>query len=138
MPILNRRGFCATSARTLFSLLTTVLTTSCEQYECPTQAPIPGPYVEVVVTDASTGQAAADSVRGYLQNGDYLDKLVVCGVNDNGVAILLCGGFKLSGTYTIVLEKAGYRRWTLHGVRVPLGRCGVLDVARVTAELERL
>lgn len=103
----------------------------------PTCAPSYGAAVAVVARDAQTGAVLpAAGTRGAVRDGAFVDSLVPVAMESPEVRTLLAGGAR-AGTYTITLERVGYRVWTREGVTVVRGVCGIVTVGLIT-DLERL
>lgn len=98
--------------------------------------PVVRPAIEVEVRDEVTDAFRADSARGVVQDGAYTDSLHI--VRYNGPEIVpsaLGAAYERPGTYSIHIERVGYRPWDTTGVRVLADECGaspVQLVARLT------
>lgn len=97
---------------------------------CTTEAV---PSITVDVRDAATHAPAAAGANGYAREGSFrVDLLVPDRALD---ALTMYGPFERPGTYSVVVEKAGYQRWTKENVRVRKGECHV-ETARLQADLQ--
>ncbi len=85
--------------------------------------------IEVSALDSISQLSVADSARGVVQSGSYLDSLrLVFGV--------LLGGTKL-GTYDVTVDRPGYREWIRADVQVTRqGPCGNVIPVQLTALLQ--
>lgn len=96
---------------------------------------LPVERLAVEVRDAQTEEFRADSARGVAQDGTYTDSLLI--VRYHGADIVpaaLGGAYGRPGTYTLRVERAGYRPWDTVGVHVQADRCGPITV-QVVARL---
>ena len=86
--------------------------------------------VTVAVRDSTTGQAAADGAIG---------TLVGAGVNDtlfHADSLTIFGGDRL-GTYTVTINRPGYRTWSASDVHVTeVGECGNVLPVPLSAKLQ--
>jgi hypothetical protein len=97
---------------------------------CTTEA---SPAVQVRVLDSATGAPAAEGAKLVIRDGAYADSAT----GFPGVAEI-AAGFEETGTFDVLVRKAGYREWTRQDVRVTRGgSCDKVQTARLTAELER-
>jgi len=113
-------------------------TAACGDSLEPACLPVERPAVEVEIRDAQTDEFRADSARGVAQDGTYADSLQI--VRYHGAEIVpaaLGGAYGRPGTYTLRIERAGYRPWDTVGIHVPADRCGPITVL-VVARLSRL
>jgi hypothetical protein len=89
------------------------------------------PSVVVTVRDSTSGQAAADGAIG---------TLVGAGVDDTLTrtdSLTLIGGNQ-TGTYTVTIDRPGYRTWTAINIRVTeIGPCGQVIPVQLNARLQR-
>ena len=109
-----------------------------EPGEKTTALPCPNRYspgIIVEIYDAASGEPAADDVLGYVLDGAYADTLRPHGMTGEGKAVSLQGAHERAGTYTVVIKKSGYAEWSVEGIVVKTGPCGVLTVV-VEAQLE--
>ena len=86
------------------------------------------PAVEVVVTDAVTGQPAAGGAAGVVRDGAYVDSLRFARGSGDGTVLSLRAADERPGTYAVEVRKPGYLPWTAAGVRVGRGDCHVRTV----------
>ena len=121
--------------------LTLALLTGCENpfagdYLCPDDR---SPAIEVEIRDARTGAPVAQDARGAVHDGAYIDSLKPSGGTgpDPFVLVSRSAAEERPGTYLVEVTHAGYQPWTMGGVRVGAGRCGV-RTRRLTASLEPL
>ena len=85
--------------------------------------------IEVSALDSISQVSVADSARGVVQSGSYLDSMRLA----YGV---LLGGNKL-GTYQVTIDRPGYREWIRADVRVTQqGPCGNVIPVQLTARLQ--
>jgi len=70
----------------------------------------PSIAIEVNALDSISQLSVADSARGVVQSGSYLDSLHLSGR-------VLLGGTKL-GTYQVTVDRPGYREWVHANVHV--------------------
>lgn len=91
---------------------------------------IPSRAIVVAVRDSTTGAAAADGAFGTVESAGRVDTLT------QSDSLLMFGGTRL-GTYSVVIEHAGYDAWTTSGVNVTqLGSCGNVLPVQLTASLQ--
>lgn len=91
------------------------------------------PGIVVEIYDAHTGAPSAQDARGWVRDGDFQEGLR--GAEDrDGVLISLQGAFERPGTYSVHVEKDGYRPWRLENVGVSADVCHVQTV-RLEARL---
>jgi hypothetical protein len=108
---------------------------ACQDGLEPACLPVVRPAIEVEVRDALTGEFRADSARGIAQDGAYADSLWI--VRYHGPEIVpsaLGGAYERPGTYSVRVERNGYRPWDTTRVRVQADRCGAFPV-RLVARL---
>lgn len=89
--------------------------------------------ITVVVRDSVTGQAAAQGALAVARDGTYADTLRII-EGASGPPLMLGGVRSRTGTYTVRIEKPGYRPWDARDVNVYSGECGIQTTAR-TANL---
>jgi hypothetical protein len=89
--------------------------------------------VVIAVNDSITGASVADSARGVVQAGSYVDSLHLAYPPP-----VLVGGMQL-GTYQVIVDRAGYHEWTRNGVLVSqrAGPCNTIQSVHLTALLQR-
>lgn len=96
------------------------------------------PAVEVVVVDARSGAYVARGARGTVRDGSFSDTLSRArslGAPPEDTLVSLQGAYERPGTYTVAVERAGYRPWQQGGVTVTRDACHVNTVL-LTARLE--
>jgi len=89
--------------------------------------------VVIAVNDSVTGASVADSARGVVQAGSYVDSLHLAYPPPR-----LVGGTQLD-TYQGIIDRAGYREWTRKDVVVSQreGPCNTIEPVQLTALLQR-
>lgn len=93
------------------------------------------PGVMIEVRDASTGQPAGCDTKGSAESAGEVQSL------DNGTPCSLdpaaqyVSGISHTGTWRVTLEKDGYKTWSVDGVQVKSGVCG-LQTVQLRADLE--
>ena len=89
--------------------------------------------VEVTVTDSVTGASIADAAHGVVQNASTTDTLQYFPSPP-----LLAGGSTL-GTFSIIIDHAGYAHWRGDSVTVSnLGPCGNVIPVQFAAKMQPL
>ena len=78
--------------------------------------------VEVAVTDSATGAHLARGTRGAIRSLFREDSLRLENEEEPDPLWLVAG--QDGGTYSVRLERAGYRDWSRTGVEVEAGDCG--------------
>lgn len=105
-------------------------------YACPA---VIKPAIVVEIRDRRSGAPLADDARGAVHDGAYVDSLMPYEGTGSGAGPLLLFSRRAAderpGNYSIEVRHPGYRTWTLSGVRVFTGQCGV-RIRRVSASLE--
>lgn len=81
------------------------------------------PAVTVAVVDARTGASIAGGARGYVQDGAYRDSLRIVRWGSLDAPELLGAADARPGTYTIVIERVHYARWSATGIRTRSDGC---------------
>lgn len=82
--------------------------------------------------DSISGRAIADAAQGTLQRGTTVDTLA------HVDSLTLDGGQSL-GTYSVTVDRAGYRTWTQSNVAVSnTGPCGNVQPVTLNARLQLL
>lgn len=81
------------------------------------------PAVTVRVTEAGSGRPLAAGAAGVVTDGAYRDSLRVVRWDAEQRATHLGAADARPGTYTVVVQHAGYAPWTATGVRTSLGGC---------------
>ena len=102
---------------------------------CPGITP---PAISVEVRNAVTNAPEAQNARGRLIEGSYVDSMIVdqsTKYQGESVPLVLEGAKGRSGTYTVLIEKRGFRSWSRSGVEVGKDECGV-NTCRLEAKLE--
>jgi hypothetical protein len=86
----------------------------------------------VVVTDSANGSPLADlETIVEARDGVYVDTL------EQVSATEYSDGRERAGTYSVKVQRPGYRVWEANGIRVRQGECHVIPV-RVNARLQAL
>jgi hypothetical protein len=102
---------------------------------CPGITP---PAISVEVRNAVTNAPEAKNTRGRLIEGSYVDSITVdqsTKYQGESVPLVLEGAKGRPGTYTVLIEKKGFRSWSRSGVEVGKDECGV-NTRRLEAELK--
>ncbi len=126
----------------LVTVVALVILTGCENpfvedvIVCPTYV---SPAIVVEIRDARTGAPLANGATGAVHDGAYVDSLVPHGSTGPGIETLvsMSAAYGRAGTYDVEVNRAGYRSWTVAGVRVTRETCGV-RTRQVSASLEPL
>lgn len=94
------------------------------------------PAIVVEIRDATSGAPLANGARGAVHDGAYVDSLTPYeGIGpDPNTLISRRAADERPGNYAIEITHAGYRPWTVAGVRAVAGVCGVIT-RRVSALL---
>jgi hypothetical protein len=97
------------------------------------------PAIIVEIRDARTNAPLAAEARGVVRDGAYVDSLRPAEAESGDPASLFSrqAAGERKGTYSIEVQRAGYRTWTTAGVKVDADRCHVLT-RRVRADMEPL
>ena len=85
------------------------------------------PAVTIEVRETGSGRSLADSAKGVVRTGTYVDSLKPSRSDASGVLVALQGG-GTAGTYSIELVRPGYAVWTRSNVHVTGERCSVHTV----------
>jgi hypothetical protein len=85
--------------------------------------------------DAISDAPLAANASGQVQDGDYIEDLVLFGYDPDSGEGLLSAAEERPGTYSVTVEHEGYQAWTLDNVEVKAGVCHV-NTVRLTAGLE--
>lgn len=86
----------------------------------------------IVVTDSATGAALGGSeTMVEVRDGSFVDTLPAFGPSEYS------GAGERPGTYSVKVQRAGYRLWQRDGVRVRKDECHVINV-RVDVRLQGL
>ena len=103
-------------------------------YSCPA---VVTPAIVVEIRDARTGVPLANAARGAVHEGAYVDSLTPYEANASDANSLFSrrAADERPGTYSVEVVHAGYRAWTVSGVRAVAGTCGV-RTRRISASLE--
>jgi hypothetical protein len=95
---------------------------------CTAVAPI---ALWITVRDSVTGRALADSASGTFQVDTTTGPLVRADSLD------LIGGNKV-GTYSVTVQRAGYKTWTMSGISATqTSACGGVEPVKLTAAQQR-
>lgn len=76
------------------------------------------------IRDSVTGNPAAFGARVQIQDGGFTSSIIASTGNSAIAALAGLGGAR-AGTYTVSVEKAGYRLWTKRNVEVLKNQCAV-------------
>jgi hypothetical protein len=113
------------------AILTAALGTACGLVEptmCTAEA-VPGSVVEI--SDSLTGEALTGPAAGEVREGTHWEHLVFHG------SAVARAATERPGRYDVEVRHAGYRTWTMRGVRVVRDVCHVRTVT-LQARLQRL
>ena len=94
------------------------------------------PAVVVAIHDAFDGSPLAETARGAVREGEFIDSLRPYSSLGNGVLIGRAAAEERAGMYTVTVQHAGYLDWQLDGVRVGRNECHV-ETVELTAYLSR-
>lgn len=119
---------------TLLAVCTCLLLAGCD-FGNPICPAVVEPAVIVEVRNAVTDDPEAENADGMLIDGEYTDSLRVTEETDDGIPVALAGGFGRAGTYTVRVEKPGFRTWMREDVDVDEGECGS-ETERLTARIQ--
>jgi len=106
---------------------------SCDENDVGVCPAVINPGVEVEVRDALTGLPAASGAAGIVFDDSFSDSLRISGYAGDD-ALRMAAAWGRSGSYSVVIQKPGYRVWTDSHVVAARGRCGVIT-ARIKARL---
>lgn len=81
------------------------------------------PMIVVQVTDASTGQPAAEGAGGTISEGAFTSQLIRYGTDR-----LAPQATGRPGTYDVVVTRPGFQSWIRTAVQVPAAECGTETV----------
>jgi hypothetical protein len=96
------------------------------------------PAIVVEIRDAQTGVPLADNARGAVHDVAYTDSLTPYEGRATSAGLELVSrraADERPGTYFVEVTHPGYRTWSLSGVRVVKGQCGV-KTRRLSAALQ--
>lgn len=96
---------------------------------------VPGIVVEV--RDMLTNDPIASNAVGTLQDGAYDETMQPYKAPQDSALLSLQGAIERPGTYDVLVQKSGYRDWSMHHVTVLSGPCDVLTVY-LEAGMERM
>lgn len=82
--------------------------------------------VQAVVRDSASGVRAASGARLVVRDGTYADSTSVPANRPDLDQFALAAAYERAGTYSVTVQKAGYRTWARDGVRVTKGECHVI------------
>ena len=105
---------------------------ACGQLIGPTCSAEAKPAIVVEVRDSLTNAAAGNGARVIARDGAFADTAGTFAPLEGPVLLAL----EREGTYTVTVEREGYRLWTRTGVRVTADECHVRTVS-LTARLQR-
>ena len=74
------------------------------------------PAIVVEIRDGFDDAPLAESARGLVQEGEFVDSLRPYGSVGNGVLISRAAADERSGVYTVIVEHDGYLQWRADGV----------------------
>lgn len=95
---------------------------------------VPSVGIVVEARDAITGLNVTDSVRGVVEEGEYVDSLRPYSTSE-GMVVKVGAAANRPGVYSIRIERPGYQLWIRSSVRVSAtATCGVV-AAEVVAML---
>ena len=122
------------------------MTTGCSRSHDDSSQPAPGvlcpanlryvPGIIVEVRDLLTNDPIASNAVGTLQDGVYQETMQPYKAPQDSALLSLQGAIERPGTYDVLVQKPGYRDWSMHHVTVLAGPCDVLTVY-LEADMER-
>ena len=118
----------------LAALVATSLLAGCESPLACTASVEPALVVRV--EDSLDASPQAEGATAIATEGAFSEALTPFGHNDAGELVGLAGPLERAGTYTVTVDKAGFRQWRQAGVRVTADACHVRTVT-LTARLQR-
>jgi hypothetical protein len=87
---------------------------------------VPGIVVEV--RDLLTNDPIASGAVGTLQDGSYQETMQPYKAPQDSALLSLQGAIERVGTYDVLVQKPGYKDWSMHHVTVLNGGCDVVTV----------
>lgn len=93
--------------------------------------------MRVDVVDSLSGAPAAAAATVWVRSSTFLDSVRVPDTVASATAAYWMEDKIKGGTYSVEVDKAGYRQWLRDGIRVDADRCHVRSPAFVTARLQR-
>jgi hypothetical protein len=94
------------------------------------------PAVEVEIRDGFDDTPLAETARGAVREGSFIDSLRPYGTVGNGVLVSRAAADERTGVYSVTVEHDGYAEWRMDGVRVRGDECHVETVV-LSAYLQR-
>ena len=94
------------------------------------------PAIAIEIRDAFDDTPLAETARGAVQEGEFLDSLRPYSWLGNGVLISRAAADEREGVYSVTVEHDGYLGWRLDGVRVRENECNV-ETVQLSAYLTR-
>ena len=110
------------------------LVTGCGTEPICTQGVYPAIVIEI--RDAFDDVPLAESARGAVQEGEFVDSLRPYGSVGNGVLISRAAADERAGVYAVTVQHDGYVEWRADGVPVRRGSCNV-ETVNLSAYLQR-
>ncbi len=95
----------------------------------------PAAAVRVVLYDGVADTVLQGGGRGEIRDGSYRDSLGVSRRNTDGQPVEYAAGYGRSGTYTLVVERDGFRPVERRNITAPFSECTVAT-ARVDIQME--
>lgn len=93
------------------------------------------PAIIVEIRHAQTSTPLADSARGSVVDGGFVDSLRPQGIDSLGRLVSRAAAIERAGTYTVSVTRSGYTNWTQSNVQATRGDCHV-NTVRLTAALQ--
>jgi hypothetical protein len=87
---------------------------------------LPQYAITAEIRDSSTGAPAAYGASVSIRDGSFVDSAVIRS-GDSTKAVYVSLGGPRPGTYTLRVEKSGYRPWSLAGLVSEKTECGVTN-----------
>lgn len=94
------------------------------------------PAVVVEIRDGFDDAPLAETARGAVQQGEFVDSLRPYGAVGNGVLISRAAADERAGIYSVTVAHDGYAAWRRDGVRVRRDECHV-ETVHLSAYLQR-
>ena len=120
-----------------WSLLPLLVLGACSREE-PVSIECPAliiPAIAVEVSDATDGRWIADSARGAVRDGEYVDSLVPYRFKDDKLSTLQAAGDR-PGVYDVTVQHDGYVDWAVVGVEAKATTCSV-ETVTLSARMQR-
>ena len=112
----NRGGEMRLWSKVCASGVIMISTMSCATGPICTDEVVPGLVVEI--RDAFDDSPVAETGRGAVHEGEFIDSLQPYGRAGNGVLISRAGADERAGLYSVTVVHEGYFDWRVDGVRV--------------------